>query len=101
MSSTGRWIVSAARALVGYLMLGREQRLLPLGFHLEFPGTSERARLLPLRSRALGPAGIVAEGVPTLIERGLETLSSLLGRELEEPASAAFLGTTGDEGSVP
>lgn len=67
--------------LVGYLVLGRDKSLVSLWFHLDGPWRSARATPIPIKSLAVGPAGIVTEGMPKLFERGIDALADLLGRD--------------------
>jgi len=75
--------------LVGYLMLGRDKSLVSLWFHLKGPWETARATLIPVKSLAVGPAGIVTEGLPKFIERGIDALAELLGRDEVELGGAA------------
>lgn len=80
--------------VVGYLMLGRDKSLVSLWFHLDGPWETARASLIPVKSLAVGPAGMMTEGMPKFVERGIDALSNLLGRDdvdLPEAASPAPL----------
>ena len=77
--------------IVNYLVLGKDKSLVSLWFRLEGPWDEARTTLIPVKSLALGPAGMVTEGLPRFVERGIDALSALLGRSEDdvEPPNAS------------
>ncbi len=67
--------------IVNFLLLGPNRNL--LAAHYELTGTWEApsARLVPLETFTSGPGTLVFERLPSIVERGLEALGGLLGRD--------------------
>ncbi len=65
--------------VVSLLLLGPDQNLLAAYFELSGPWGEPRSRLVPLKSLATGPASLVMEGVPSIVQRGLRALGAVVG----------------------
>ncbi len=65
--------------VVSLLLLGPDQNLLAAYFKLSGPWREPRSRLVPLKSLAAGPASLVMEGVPSIVQRGLRALGGVVG----------------------
>jgi hypothetical protein len=69
--------------LLNLLLLGSNDNLVAAHFELKGPWDDPKARLVPLRSLATGPASLVFETLPNLLLRGLQEFDSLFSREPE------------------
>ncbi len=67
--------------IVNFLLLGPNRNL--LAAHYQISGTFEdpSAELIPLQSFTRGPGTLVFEGLPSVVERGLQALGGLVGRD--------------------
>jgi hypothetical protein len=67
--------------IVNFLLLGPNRNL--LAAHYQISGTFEdpSAELIPLQSFTRGPGTLVFERLPSIVERGLEALGGLVGRD--------------------
>jgi hypothetical protein len=65
--------------LVNLLLLGPDQNLLAAYFKLSGPWNEPKSRLVPLKSLATGPASLVMEGVPSIVQRGLRAIGAVVG----------------------
>jgi hypothetical protein len=78
--------------LVSVLLLGSDEGLLAAYYELEGPWAAPEAKLVPLRSLAMGPGAVVFEGVPMvagvpkLVLQGIRAIQSAL--DLNMPTQA-------------
>jgi hypothetical protein len=61
------------------LLLGPNENLIAAHYELSGPWEEPKAKLVPLRSIATGPASLVFEQIPAFVRRGLEAVGALLG----------------------
>jgi len=64
--------------IVNFLLLGKNENLMAAHYELDGTWQEPKARLVPLRTLATGPASLVFETVPSLVKRGLEALDGLM-----------------------
>jgi hypothetical protein len=69
--------------LLNLLLLGSNENLVAAHFELGGTWDDPKARLIPLRSLATGPAGLVLDTLPRLLLRGLQEFDALLTIEPE------------------
>jgi hypothetical protein len=74
--------------LLNLLLLGSNENLVAAHFELEGPWSDPKARLIPLRSLATGPASLIFDTLPKLLLRGLQEFDSLFSREPEAKRAA-------------
>jgi hypothetical protein len=76
--------------VINLLLLGRNQNLLAAYLQMDGPWREPRSRLVPLKSlAAAGPASLVLEGVPTIVQRGVRALESMMDGGRKTPAPPA------------
>lgn len=64
--------------IVNFLLLGKNENLMAAHYEMQGTWQEPKARLVPLRTLATGPASLVFETVPSLVKRGLEALDGLM-----------------------
>jgi hypothetical protein len=74
--------------LLNLLLLGSNENLVAAHFELEGPWSDPKARLIPLRSLATGPASLIFDTLPKLLLRGLQELDLLFSLEREAKRAA-------------
>ncbi len=67
--------------IVNYLLLGPNRNLMAAHYELSGSWDEPNARLVPLQSFTHGPGTLVFERLPSIVERGLEALGGLVGRD--------------------
>jgi hypothetical protein len=67
--------------IVNFLLLGPNRNLLAAHYRISGSFEDPSAALVPLQSFTRGPATLVFERLPSLVERGLEALGGLVGRD--------------------
>jgi len=67
--------------IVNYLLLGPNRNLLAAHYQISGSWEEPSARLVPLQSFTRGPGTLVFERLPSIVERGLEALGGLMGRD--------------------
>ena len=65
--------------LLNLLLLGSDESLVAAHFTLRGDWNDPEAKLVPLRSFASGPAGIVLEAIPFFLRKGIEAIEGMLG----------------------
>jgi hypothetical protein len=66
--------------IVNFLLLGPNRNLLAAHYRISGSFEDPTAALVPLQSFTRGPATLVFERLPSIVERGLEALGGLVGR---------------------
>ena len=67
--------------IVNFLLLGPNRNLLAAHYQISGSWDEPSARLVPLQSFTRGPGTLVFERLPSIVERGLEALGGLMGRD--------------------
>jgi hypothetical protein len=67
--------------IVNFLLLGPNRNLLAAHYRISGSFEDPSAALVPLQSFTRGPATLVFERLPSIVERGLEALGGLVGRD--------------------
>jgi hypothetical protein len=67
--------------IVNFLLLGPNRNLLAAHYQISGSWEEPSARLVPVQSFTRGPGTLVFEGLPSIVERGLEALGGLVGRD--------------------
>lgn len=67
--------------IVNFLLLGPNRNLIAAHYQLSGSWEEPAARLVPLQSFTRGPGTLVFERVPSIVERGLDALGGLVGRD--------------------
>jgi len=67
--------------IVNFLLLGPNRNLIAAHYQIGGSWEEPSARLVPLESFTKGPGTLVFERLPSIVERGLEALGGLIGRD--------------------
>lgn len=67
--------------IVNFLLLGPNRNLIAAHYRLSGSWEEPAARLVPLQSFTRGPGTLVFERLPSIVERGLDALGGLIGRD--------------------
>jgi hypothetical protein len=74
------WVIDKI-PIVNFLLLGPNRNLLAAHYQISGTWDEPSARLVPVQSFTRGPGTLVFERLPSIVERGLEALGGLVGRD--------------------
>ena len=74
------WVIDKI-PIVNFLLLGPNRNLVAAHYQISGSWDEPSARLVPLQSFTRGPGTLVFERLPSIVERGLEALGGLMGRD--------------------
>jgi hypothetical protein len=82
--------------ILNRVLLGEDENLINAYFALSGPFMEPRARLIPVKSLAAGPASFVLEGLPAFVRGGLRRLLSMLSVGVGSPELPQAAGNQAD-----
>lgn len=75
--------------VVSNILLGPDESLFGAYFEVRGPWSDPKARMVPMKTLASGPASFVLEGVPAFVRSGIRAIQSVLGPGAAAPGTEA------------
>jgi hypothetical protein len=75
--------------VLNMLLLGSDENLVAAHFELSGPWNETEAELVPLRSLSEGPASLVVEGIPNIMQKGFDAIGAIFEDEEEDLDAAS------------